>query len=103
MVSILKARKIYTCAVCGGNIQKGEKYIHVKHRLPVYDSDDKQTGIEFYSYRTHNKSCFPRLLNFSNQKQILKNCNFGIHKPTWDRDPDSYNDSTWCEWCGRNL
>ena len=103
METIRKARKIYTCVYCNGNIQKGEKYIHTQLRFAKTDNDDNQIGIEFQNYRTHNKNCFPRLLHFSDSRNILKNCNKGIHSPTYDADPDSCDMSIWCEWCGIEL
>lgn len=106
METIRKAKKIHKCDFCAGNIQKGEKYIHAQYKIPSYEDEinpDLQTGIWYESTRQHNKDCWPRLLYSADAKNILKNCNFGIHKKTWDRDPDSCDDSTWCEWCGKEL
>lgn len=114
MEKIVKARKIYTCEYCNGNIQKGEKHIHHKHRIPIYSSkvqpkgfssfdvSDRQIGIEYYEGRSHNRDCFPRLGSVENSKHIIKNCNNGIHSKTWDTSPDS-DGSEWCEWCGKEL
>lgn len=101
--SIVKARKIHKCDVCSGHIQKGEKYRLIEERLPTYDYDDNQAGVQFTRHREHNKDCFPRLLHFNDSKNILKNCNFGVHSPTYDMDPDSYDDTEWCKWCGKIL
>ncbi len=107
METIVKAQKIYTCEVCGGNIQKGEKHIHIRERHPrhvVIDFDlEKQVGVEYVSYRTHNRDCFPRLLYYINTVEIMKNCNYGEHKPTRDTDPNSCDDTERCEWCGKHL
>lgn len=100
---VVKARKVYTCIVCEGNIQKGEKYIHLKDRCPKYDDNDIQIGIEYHEYRYHDKDCYPRLLGLESTEKILKNCNFGIHTPVHDMDPDRFDGSEWCEWCGIEL
>ncbi len=107
METIVKAQKTYTCEVCGGNIQKGEKHIHIRERRPRYIAVDydceEQVGVEYVNCRTHNRDCFPRLLHYSDTVEILKNCNYGKHKPVHDMDPDSYDDTEWCEWCGKIL
>lgn len=103
MERIVKARKIHKCVVCHGNIQKGEKYKHLRERYPEYDNNDKQIGVFYSEFRRHNKDCFPRLLNFENQKEILKNCNFGVHSPTYNLDPDCYDNTKYCKWCGMEL
>lgn len=103
MENIVKARKIHKCIVCDGNIQKGEKYIFERYRQPEFDDCEVQIGVIYYECKRHNKECFPRLLHFENTKMILKNCNFGIHKDTYDMDPDSCDDTHWCEWCGEKL
>lgn len=88
---------------CDGDIQKGERHIHEKQRQPRYDADDNQIGIDYFECRSHNKDCFPRLSHFIDSKNIMKNCNFGVHKPTYDLGSDSCDDSEWCEWCGKEL
>ena len=103
MERIVRARKIYKCVVCSGNIQHGEKYIHAKEKHPKYANDEKQIGVEFMEWRQHNKDCFPRLMHFDQAKEILKNCNFGVHSPVYDMDPDSCDDTEWCKWCGKIL
>ena len=103
ITTIVKARKIHKCDCCNGNIQKGEKYRLRKERYPRYDDDENQIGVQFIQFREHKKDCYPRLLNFEDAKNILKNCNFGIHLPTYDMNPDSYDDTEWCKWCGKIL
>lgn len=103
MEKIVKARKVYKCECCNGNIQIGEKHKHSKIKASRYDDEDNQIGIKYFEFRSHNRDCFPRLLHLEKRKEILKNCNYGIHSPTYDMDPDTCDDNTYCEWCGKTL
>ena len=99
----VRARKIHKCAMCCGNIQKGEIHERIKMKIPKYNINDAQIGIEYYEYRQHTRNCYQVLLNNHNTKEILKNCNFGVHDPIVNTDPDSCDDSIYCSWCGREL
>ncbi len=104
MEKIVKARKVYKCEICEGNIQKGEKHVHTKLKTPRYDDNDNQIGIEFTEFRWHNKNCEPKLTHCENPNEVLKYCNYGIHStPVYDMDPDSCDDTEWCKWCGKIL
>lgn len=99
MEQIVKARKIYTCEMCLGNIQKGEKHKHVKTRLPDYDNEDNQIGVTYYKYRQHNRECRAKLLYYINPDKAIKNCTKGVHSLVSQGGPDD-DGTEWCEWCG---
>lgn len=103
MERVVKANKIHTCDHCGGDIQKGEKYITEKVRVPVYDEDEKQTKVDYFLFRYHNRDCGIRLLNCLDWKEVLHNCNNGIHKPAKNIDFESTSEKIYCEWCGIEL
>lgn len=42
-----KARKDYICNYCGNVIKAGEYYVKFKIKLPKFDIDDNQIGIEY--------------------------------------------------------
>lgn len=103
MEKLVKGRKVYNCIVCEGDIQIGEIHFIFNDRIPVFDENENQTGVEFISHRYHNKNCAPKLLYTYNAKEVLKKCRKGIHKETWDTDPDTMFFDSYCEWCGTNL
>lgn len=111
MEQIIKSRKVHTCSICDGNIQKGEKYMFYSERLPRYDNDDNQKGIEYSKHRSHLRNCIPKsfLLGRSDMKVMWDNCGRGNHKWLKEEIPgDWYNEDgemnetgrIICEYCG---
>lgn len=100
MKKVVKARKIHTCCMCDGNIQKGERYVIDKLRVPRCDENENQIGVEYLEFKKHKRDCFPRLINYEYTKEILKNCNYGVHNFVYDMNPESYDDNEYCKWCG---
>ena len=110
MEAVRKARKDHKCEVCHGTIHKGQKYIHYKHRFPVEDDDEVQTGIIYQSHRQHLSGCNFRLIDYwegSASKEyainIMKGCNFGKHEWDPEQDYDNYGLLTgrmFCKYCG---
>lgn len=82
MEKIVKARKIHTCNICEGNIQKGEKHIFYKYKEGLYDDEDKQISIEYKTFRHHIRDCFHRsdFLGRKGMKIMWDNCGRGNHK-----------------------
>ncbi len=55
-----KARKIYKCDTCEGNIEKGEIYEDTRLRLPKFDEGGiDQIGIEYVLFKMC-KSCIDK-------------------------------------------
>lgn len=103
METIRKAKREYYCMTCSGVIRKGNLYKHTQLRIPNFNDDGVQIGIKYISYRECNKDCFQKLVHFSNTRKIIKECNYGIHTPIWDLDPDSTDNNIYCKWCGIQL
>lgn len=111
MENVVKARKIHTCSICDGNIQKGEKYLYYSERIPEYDNNDNQIGIEYIKYRSHLRNCLPKsfMLGRKAMKKMWDNCGRGNHKFIKEEIPGAwYNDcgemeetgKVICEYCG---
>lgn len=59
---IRKARKEYTCCICGHPIKKGDPYICDEGRSPKYNENYHQIGIEYYRiiYCADREACNQR-------------------------------------------
>lgn len=105
------ARKDYDCIICSGVIRKGQRHNYETGKMPKFDKEDNQVGIEFYKHRTHLNGCWPTLtlMDIEDAKHVLRFCRKGKHEfideviPT----PDYYLDGSVyetgnivCKWCG---
>jgi hypothetical protein len=74
MEKIVKAKKIHTCYLCQGNIQKGEKYISASCKIGKYDNYPK--------LKWHIRNCIPKyyLIGTQGMKTMWDNCGRGNHK-----------------------
>jgi hypothetical protein len=63
MRKIIKTRKDRLCDACGENIKKGEFCYFESFRVPRYDKNDKQIGVEYIKTYMHLDTYFCNIVN----------------------------------------
>lgn len=101
---IVKARKDHKCDKCNGILHKSRKYKLYKEKVPIFDNNMNQTGVEYITERYHlNDNCDGILPYVSDVKKYFKGCCKGKHESFPCHDEYGDFEGYFCAICGIEL